>query len=335
MGAARRGPADRRLGARRAAAAARCGADHGADADRLGRVRGRPRRSRDAFARAAVGDPAPCRGARQQQRPLVGSRGQHVRAQRRFRRARPEACASGAAFEMRVGGTTSIALAKPLAGVLATSEQAILLLAYPKAEALADARKLQLALAVMTLLGLILVAFATWRAAGRITQPLARLDEAAGRLAAGEHVQVRVRGDDELARLATSFNDMVGKIVEREQRITQLAFNDVLTGLPNRTMFQQQLEHLFRAVGRQRQPVRAALPRPRPVQGHQRHARPPGRRRAAGRGRPQRVLRGRPRPFRRAARRRRVRRAPDRRRGPQRDRPARARDSRRPWPSRW
>jgi diguanylate cyclase (GGDEF)-like protein len=153
---------------------------------------------------------------------------------------------SSAAFEMRVQGTTSITLAKPLPA-FGDKEQAILLLAYPKAEALADARKLELALAVMTLLGLILVAFATWRAAGRITQPLARLDDAAGRLAAGEHVQVRVRGDDELARLATSFNDMVGKIVEREQRITQLAFNDVLTGLPNRTMFQQQLEHLFRA----------------------------------------------------------------------------------------
>jgi diguanylate cyclase (GGDEF)-like protein len=151
-----------------------------------------------------------------------------------------------AAFEMRVGGTTSIALAKTLPA-FGDKERAILLLAYPKAEALADARKLEWALAVMTLLGLLLVGFATWRAAGRITQPLARLDDAASRLAAGEHVQVRVRGDDELARLATSFNEMVGKIVEREQRITQLAFNDVLTGLPNRTMFQQQLEHLFRA----------------------------------------------------------------------------------------
>ena len=39
---------------------------------------------------------------------------------------------------------------------------------------------------------------------------------------------------------------MAGKIAEREQRITQLAFNDVLTGLPNRTMFQQQLDHAFR-----------------------------------------------------------------------------------------
>ncbi|MFL6760067.1 putative bifunctional diguanylate cyclase/phosphodiesterase [Sphingomonas sp.] len=152
-----------------------------------------------------------------------------------------------AAFEMTVGGARSITLAKPLPG-FSDGERAILLLAYPKAEAMADARKLQLALGAMTLLGLLLVAFATWKAAARITQPLARLDEAAGRLASGEHVQVRVRGDDELARLANSFNEMAAKIAEREQRITQLAFNDVLTGLPNRTMFQQQLEHHFRAA---------------------------------------------------------------------------------------
>ena len=149
------------------------------------------------------------------------------------------------AFDLGVGGTTSIALVKSLP-TFADNERASLLLAYPKADALAGARNLQLALAAMTLLGLLLVAYATWKAAGRITQPLARLDEAAGRLAAGEQVEVRVRGDDELARLAGSFNEMAAKIVEREQRITQLAFNDTLTGLPNRTMFQQQLEHLFR-----------------------------------------------------------------------------------------
>ena len=154
---------------------------------------------------------------------------------------------SAAAFDMRVGGENSIALAKPLP-TFSDDQRAILLLAYPRAEALEDARNLQLALAAMTLLGLLLVGVATWRAAGHITQPLARLDQAAGRLASGEHVQVQVRGTDELARLATSFNEMVGKIAEREQRITQLAFNDVLTGLPNRTMFQQQLDHLFRTA---------------------------------------------------------------------------------------
>ena len=150
-------------------------------------------------------------------------------------------------FGMKVGGEPSIALAKPLP-TFSGGEQAILLLAYPRSQALGDAHKLQWALAGTTLLGLLLVAFATWKAAGRITRPLARLDEAAGRLASGEHVQVRVRGSDELARLADSFNEMVGKIAEREQRITQLAFNDALTGLPNRSMFQQQIEHLLRAA---------------------------------------------------------------------------------------
>jgi diguanylate cyclase (GGDEF)-like protein len=112
-----------------------------------------------------------------------------------------------------------------------------------------DARRLQWTLGILTLLGLLVVALSTWKAAGRITQPLARLDEAAGRLASGEHIHVRVRGEDELARLASSFNEMASKIAERERRITQLAFNDVLTGLPNRTMFQQQLDHAFRVSG--------------------------------------------------------------------------------------
>jgi len=152
-----------------------------------------------------------------------------------------------AAFEMDVEREPSITLAKPLPTFL-PGDQALLILAYPKAEALAGARKLQIALGLMTLLGMALAAFATWRAAGRITEPLARLDHAAGRLASGEHVKVQVRGADELARLASTFNEMSGKIEEREKRITQLAFNDVLTGLPNRTMFQQQLEHLYRSI---------------------------------------------------------------------------------------
>ena len=110
-----------------------------------------------------------------------------------------------------------------------------------------SASEFTLANSAVIMTGLLLAGLATWRAAGRITQPLARLNDAAARLASGEHAQVSVRGTDELARLASSFNDMAGKIAEREQRITQLAFNDVLTGLPNRTMFQQQLDHLLRA----------------------------------------------------------------------------------------
>ena len=54
--------ASSRLGG--SAAPSRRGADHGAGTDRLGGVRGRSRRARNAVARAAVGDPAPRRGAR-------------------------------------------------------------------------------------------------------------------------------------------------------------------------------------------------------------------------------------------------------------------------------
>ena len=154
---------------------------------------------------------------------------------------------SNDAFDMDVDGKPSITLTKPLQTLL-PNDRVLLILGYPKSEALAGARKLQIALAGMTLLGLLLAAFATWRAAGRITEPLARLDHAAGRLARGEHVKVQVRGEDELARLAATFNEMSERIEERERRITQLAFNDVLTGLPNRSMFQQQLEHVFRSI---------------------------------------------------------------------------------------
>jgi diguanylate cyclase (GGDEF)-like protein len=155
---------------------------------------------------------------------------------------------SSAAFQMRFAGEPAIALAKRLP-TFADGNDAVLLLAYPKAEALATARQLQLASALMTLVGLGLVAFATWRASGNITRPLARLDEAAGRLAAGEHVKVGVEGDDELARLSGSFNEMVEKIEERERKIAHLAFNDTLTGLPNRAMFQQHLDHVLNSLG--------------------------------------------------------------------------------------
>ena len=152
-----------------------------------------------------------------------------------------------AATEMEVAGETAITLAKPLPS-FSGSQDAVLLLAYPKTRALAGAHRLQLALAALTLVGVALVAFATWRAAGRITRPLAKLDDAAGRLAAGERAKVHVEGEDELARLSATFNDMAEKIEERERKITHLAFNDVLTGLPNRTMFHRHLDQCLQNI---------------------------------------------------------------------------------------
>ncbi len=148
-------------------------------------------------------------------------------------------------FSLDTADGRAFALAKPLP-TLSENEQAALLLVYPKSAAMAPYRPMQLAISLIALAGLCAVVYATWRTSALITKPIARLDEAVRRLASGERAEAPVEGDDELARLAASFNHMANEIEEREKRITHLAFNDVLTGLPNRAMFQQQLDHHLR-----------------------------------------------------------------------------------------
>ena len=148
------------------------------------------------------------------------------------------------AVVLGLGGEESIGFAKPL-GTMVEGERAALLLYYPRSQAIAAYRPVQWAVALIGLLGVLLVVAMTWRSARRITEPLARLDRAAGRLAEGERIELMVSGDDELARLAHGFNRMAEQIEEREKRITELAFNDVLTGLANRAMFKRHLDHLL------------------------------------------------------------------------------------------
>ena len=150
------------------------------------------------------------------------------------------------AFETKINQTDAIAFAKLLPTMVA-NDRAALMLSYSRAEALATYRTVQWAVALIALLGLVVVVVATWRTASRITEPLARLDAAAQRLAGGDFRSVTIEGRDELARLATGFNHMAREIEERERRITHLAFNDVLTGLANRSMFHRHVDLL---VGR-------------------------------------------------------------------------------------
>ena len=100
-------------------------------------------------------------------------------------------------------------------------------------------RPVQWAIVAFGLLGLTLVIVAGRRTAARIVAPIARLDEAAGRLARGEHAELAIAGSDEIARLADSFNVMAGEIQDRERRISLLAYYDPLTGLPNRAKFHE------------------------------------------------------------------------------------------------
>ncbi len=147
----------------------------------------------------------------------------------------------GAPGRLDGDGGTAIALVKPLEG-MREGESAALLLRYPLSLAMAPYQPLQLAMGLTGLLGLILLVFATWRLSLTLTRPISALDLAAQRMEQGETVEVKVETRDEIGRLAQSFNRMAAGIAERERRITELAFNDSLTALPNRAFFRQHLE---------------------------------------------------------------------------------------------
>ncbi|WP_417450294.1 putative bifunctional diguanylate cyclase/phosphodiesterase, partial [Kordiimonas sp.] len=76
-----------------------------------------------------------------------------------------------------------------------------------------------------------------------VTRPLRRLAEAAQRITAGEYrvVDAPTEGD-EVADLTMSFNQMIGAVQERENKIRFQAFHDTETGFPNRLMFEDMLD---------------------------------------------------------------------------------------------
>mgnify|MGYP001070410313 CR=1 FL=1 len=143
----------------------------------------------------------------------------------------------------------AFALARPLKGPMGTP-QAALLLRYPTALALAPFRPIQLGIVLAGLFVLVLVIFGSLRLAQTIARPIAALQRAAQTLEEGTRTEVEVEGADEIGQLADSFNRMSAGIVEREHRITHLAYHDSLTDLPNRTFFRQSLDRDMARIAR-------------------------------------------------------------------------------------
>jgi len=133
----------------------------------------------------------------------------------------------------------SIALVKPLAS--ADGGRAVLVLRYALSSALSPYGTLFGTLLIVSLIGLGALIVGSWMLARGITQPLQTLEEAARHLKDGVYDTVKVATNDELARVAESFNAMAGAIREREKRITQLAYHDGETRLPNRAALERRL----------------------------------------------------------------------------------------------
>lgn len=116
-----------------------------------------------------------------------------------------------------------------------------LVLRHSLAESLAAYASLKLWLIILASGGIVLVLGLSWKVARSVTEPLQQLDEATRLIGEGREVSLKVETDDEIGRLAGSFNKMVAAIEERERQIIHVGLHDGLTGLPNRKLFTEQL----------------------------------------------------------------------------------------------
>lgn len=97
-----------------------------------------------------------------------------------------------------------------------------------------------LGIAASALMVALMLAFFMGRS---LSRPLHVLARAAKRVEAGDYSEaVQVDATDEVSELASAFNSMQTGLADREERIAFQAFHDVLTGLPNRSSMQLQLE---------------------------------------------------------------------------------------------
>ena len=94
------------------------------------------------------------------------------------------------------------------------------------------------------------------RAASR--GPIAALTQFSRRIGQGDYAEpIEVTHQDEIGELATAFNQMQEGIAERERRITELAYMDRLTGLPNRALFNDRLQQAIGVALRAGHPLSA------------------------------------------------------------------------------
>jgi diguanylate cyclase (GGDEF)-like protein len=126
-------------------------------------------------------------------------------------------------------------------GVLQDGITPRLVLRHDLAQSLAAYASLKWWLTVLALAGIVLVIGLSWKVARSVTEPLQQLDEATRLIGEGREVNLKVETDDEIGRLAESFNHMVAAIEERERQIIHVGLHDGLTGLPNRKLFAEQL----------------------------------------------------------------------------------------------
>lgn len=84
-----------------------------------------------------------------------------------------------------------------------------------------------------------------------IIRPLHKLTAATKEIAHGNlNIETNVHSKDELGELATAFSEMTNNLRHSDEQIRFLAYHDGLTGLPNREMFKEYLNHALASAHR-------------------------------------------------------------------------------------
>jgi diguanylate cyclase (GGDEF)-like protein len=156
---------------------------------------------------------------------------------------------SGKSIELDLAGETYETRTSTLPTALDTTVAAVL--QRPLSEGLLPFRRISEVFFWLTVGGLAVLVIGSLVIARGITRPVRRLADAAQRVREGDYTRhVDVDQNDEIGELADSFNHMLDGIVSREREILRLAYEDGLTALPNRSMFNRQLEQAVRMARR-------------------------------------------------------------------------------------
>ncbi|VVD68209.1 putative bifunctional diguanylate cyclase/phosphodiesterase [Pandoraea anhela] len=110
-------------------------------------------------------------------------------------------------------------------------------------EAAGPFRQLRSTLLWLTLGGIVISILGAALIARSVTRPLASFVDLARRIGKGDYAAaIDIRRRDETGDLARAFDSMRNAIALREERITELAYVDTLTGLPNRAAFSERMQ---------------------------------------------------------------------------------------------
>ncbi|MBI5891002.1 MAG: EAL domain-containing protein [Nitrosomonadales bacterium] len=129
--------------------------------------------------------------------------------------------------------------------------QIIAILQQSLQQALEPLRRLQVILLYLSAISLLAMLAASYKIARNITKPISVLGNLARRIQQGDYSEpATVDREDEIGELASAFNHMKDGLATREAKITELAYRDQLTGLPNRILFHDRLEQSAKLTSR-------------------------------------------------------------------------------------